>query len=120
MYIRLKTNKISHCRALTRERIKKQTLLLFKVLRITLNSDQVYGEFTVDFLMSLLQMLLHSTCTPLFFIRGGLNIPPFFKRERGVEENMIVLCKEISQDSGNLHILCRYCCPFICRPLVNI
>lgn len=49
----------------------KQTLLLFKVLRITLNSDQVYGEFTVDFLMSLLQMLLHSTCTPPPFFMGG-------------------------------------------------
>lgn len=49
MYIRLKTNKISHCRALTRERIKKQTLLLFKVLRLTLSSDQVYGELQLTF-----------------------------------------------------------------------
>lgn len=31
----------------------------------------------------------------LFFIGGGVDIFFFFKRERGVEENMIVLCKEI-------------------------
>lgn len=28
---------------------KKQTLLLFKVLRITLSSDQVYGELQLTF-----------------------------------------------------------------------
>lgn len=81
MYIRLKTNKISHWRTLTRERIKTNF--------ITLQSAQNYAKLwsslrrvTVDFLMSLLQMLLHSTCTPHFLLGGEL-ISLLFLRERG-------------------------------------
>lgn len=80
---------------------KKQTLLLFKVLRITLSSDKVYGEFTVDFLMSLLQMLLHSTCTPLFYWGGGgLNIPPFLRERGGLRKTWSFYVKKFPKTAG--------------------
>lgn len=58
---------------------KTQNLLLFKVLRITLNSIKSTESLQLT-LMSLLQMLLHSTTPPLK--KGGRNC--IFSKTAGI------------------------------------
>lgn len=81
MYIRLKTNKISHCRALTRERIKNKLYYSSKCseLRYALiKSTESYSWLFNVLVTDVVALNLH----PPFFIGGEL-ISLLFLRERG-------------------------------------
>lgn len=75
--IRKKTQKLT-LQSTYERTYKTQNLLLFKVLRITLNSIKSTESLQLT-LMSLLQMLLHSTTPPPSKKGGGL---VYFLRRR--------------------------------------